>query len=81
MDEKDVPENERVAIVKPEEHYKLVQTTDVINRDWGGSGVYADGTVLRVVGIQIVKSNNLTTTNIASATLEQTIHITVISLT
>ena len=45
MDEKDVPETERVAIVKPEEYYKLVQTTDVINRDWGGSGVYADGTV------------------------------------
>ncbi len=68
MDEKDVPENDRVAIVKPEEYYKLVQTTDVINRDWGGSGVYADGTVLRVAGIQIVKSNNLPTTNISSAT-------------
>ena len=68
MDEKDVPENDRVAIVKPEEYYKLVQTTDVINRDWGGSGVYADGTVLRVAGVQIVKSNNLPTTNIASAT-------------
>ena len=25
MDEKDVPETERVAIVKPEEYYKLVQ--------------------------------------------------------
>ena len=34
MDEKDVPENERVAIVKPEEYYQLVQETNVINRDW-----------------------------------------------
>ena len=70
MDEKDVPETERVAIVKPEEYYKLVQETNVINRDWGGAGVYADGTVLRVAGVQIVKSNNLPTSNISSATGE-----------
>ena len=68
MDEKDVPENDRVAIVKPAQYYQLVQTTDVINRDFGGAGVYADGTVLRVAGIQIVKSNNVPTTNVASAT-------------
>lgn len=68
MDEKDVPENDRVAIVKPAQYYNLVQTTNVINRDWGGAGVYADGTVLRVAGIQIVKSNNVPSTNIAAAT-------------
>jgi hypothetical protein len=70
MDEKDVPENDRVALVKPEQYYNLVQTTDVINRDWGGSGVYADGTVLRVAGIQIVKTNNLPTTNVAAVSGE-----------
>ncbi|MDA9061835.1 phage capsid protein [Planktomarina temperata] len=70
MDEKDVPENERVAIVKPAQYYNLVQTTDVINRDWGGSGVYADGTVLRVAGVQIVKSNNVPSTNVAAVTGE-----------
>ena len=70
MDEKDVPENERVALVKPEQYYNLVQTTDVINRDWGGAGVYADGTVLRVAGIQIVKTNNLPTTNVAAVSGE-----------
>ena len=68
MDEKDVPENDRVVIVKPAQYYNLVQTTNVINRDWGGAGVYADGTVLRVAGIQIVKSNNVPSTNIAAAT-------------
>ena len=66
MDEKDVPESDRVAIVSPAEYYKLVQETSVINRDWGGAGVYADGTVLRVAGIQIVKSNNLPSTNVAA---------------
>ena len=70
MDEKDVPESERVAIVSPAEYYKLVQTTDVINRDFGGAGVYADGTVLRVAGVQIVKSNNLPTANVAAVSGE-----------
>jgi len=70
MDEKDVPENDRVAIVKPAQYYKLVQTTDVINRDFGGAGVYADGTVLRVAGIQIVKSNNVPSTNVSAVTGE-----------
>ena len=66
MDEKDVPESDRVAIVKPAQYYNLVQTTDVINRDFGGAGVYADGTVLRVAGIQIVKSNNVPSANISA---------------
>ena len=70
MDEKDVPENDRLAIVKPAQYYNLVQTTDVINRDFGGAGVYADGTVLRVAGIQIVKSNNVPTTNVSAVTGE-----------
>ena len=70
MDEKDVPETERVAIVKPEEYYKLVQETNVINRDWGGAGVYADGTVLRVAGVQIVKSNNLPQASVSAASGE-----------
>jgi hypothetical protein len=66
MDEKDVPENERVALVRPSQYYNLVQTTSVINRDWGGAGVYADGTVLRVAGVQIVKTNNLPNFNVAA---------------
>ena len=71
LDEKDVPENERVAIMKPAQYYNLVQTTDVINRDWGGAGVYADGKVLRVAGIEIVKSNNVPSTNVSAVAGEQ----------
>lgn len=63
MDEKNLPEDGRYCCLAPAEYYKLVQTTDVINRDWGGRGAYADGTVLRVAGIDIVKSNHLPTTN------------------
>ena len=67
MDENNVPENDRYAVFAPREYYKLVQNTDVINRDWGGAGAYADGTVLKVAGITILKSNHLPTTNRSAA--------------
>lgn len=66
LDEKDIPENDRYAVLKPAQYYLVAQTTDVINRDWGGSGVYAEGKVLKVSGVHIVKSNNLPTSNIAT---------------
>ena len=65
-DEKDVPESERVVIMRPAQYYITAQTTNVINRDWGGAGVYADGTVLKVAGVEIVKSNHIPSTNIAT---------------
>ena len=71
MDENNLPENDRYCVLAPAEYYKLVQTTDVINRDWGGAGAYADGTVLRVAGITILKSNQLPTTNRSTASGEQ----------
>jgi hypothetical protein len=67
MDENNLPENDRYCVLAPAEYYKLVQETDVINRDWGGAGAYADGTVLKVAGITILKSNHLPTTNRSAA--------------
>lgn len=66
LDEKDVPENDRYVFLKPAQYNLVAQTTNVINRDWGGAGVYADGTVLKVAGVSFVKSNNLPSTNVAS---------------
>ncbi len=66
MDEFDLPENDRYCALKPAQYYLLAQTTNVINRDWGGKGAYAEGTVLKVAGIHIVKSNNLPTTNLSA---------------
>jgi hypothetical protein len=54
--------------VRPSGYYLLAETTKVLNRDWGGSGVYADGKVLKVAGVQILKSNNVPSTNITSVT-------------
>ena len=70
LDEKDVPDSDRYALVKPAVYYNLVQTTDVINRDWGGSGVYSEGEVLKVAGIHIIKTNNLPSSNVAAVTGE-----------
>lgn len=64
MDEKDVPENDRYAFLRPAQYYLVAQTTNVINRDWGGSGVYAEGKVLKVAGVHIVKTNHLPSTNV-----------------
>lgn len=71
MDVNNLPENDRYCVLAPAEYYKLVQTTDVINRQWGGAGAYADGSVLKVAGITILKSNHLPTTNRTAITGEQ----------
>lgn len=59
LDEKDVPADDRYCVIRPAQFYLLAQTTNVLNKDWGGSGAYADGTVLKVAGVSIVKSNNM----------------------
>lgn len=66
LDEKSISENDRYAFVKPAQYYLMVQTTALINRDFGGSGVYAEGSILKVAGVSIVKANHLPTTNITS---------------
>ncbi|MBQ3034138.1 MAG: hypothetical protein IJD28_07140 [Deferribacterales bacterium] len=67
FDEKDVPQADRALIVRPAQYYLMAATKDLLNKDWGGAGVYADGSVLYVAGIKIVKSNNLPSVNITDA--------------
>lgn len=66
LDEKDVPENDRYAVLRPAQYFLMAQTTNVINKDWGGSGVYAEGSVLKVAGVAVVKSNNVPSTNVTA---------------
>lgn len=69
FDEKDVPENDRIVFLKPSQYYTLAQDTKVLNKDWGGAGVYSDGKVLRIAGMDVVKTNNLPFgTNVATGT-------------
>jgi hypothetical protein len=66
LDELDIPADDRYCAVAPATYYNLIQGTTVINRDWGGSGSYSDGKVLKVAGINIVPTNNLPSSNINS---------------
>ena len=70
LDEKDVPADSRFMFVRPAQFYALARSTKVLNRDWGGEGSYAAGTVIRVAGITIVKTNNLPGSVVANGSLE-----------
>lgn len=58
LDEKNVAPDGRYAYLNPAAYYLLAQNTKIMNKDWGGAGVYADGKALRVAGIEIVKTNH-----------------------
>ena len=74
LDEKDVPQgsfpqgpaNGRNMFVAPTNYYDLVQNTAAIDRDFGGEGSIARGTIFRIAGLDIIKTNNLPTTNITT---------------
>ena len=60
----DVPTQGLVCILKPQEYYLLITGasaagTIAINKDYGGSGSIASGTVPTIAGVPIVKTNNL----------------------
>lgn len=62
FDEKDVPEDGRYIAVRPLQYYALAQNTKVLNKDWGGAGAYADGSVIKVADLTITKTNHLPST-------------------
>jgi hypothetical protein len=67
LDTANVPEDERFVIVSPATFYALVQEDKLINRAFGSNGSYSDGTIMRVAGMQIIKSNNLVIDHTSSA--------------
>ena len=66
LDEKNVPAEDRFVIVSPATYYALVQDDKLINRDFGQNGSYSDGSIMRVAGLQIVKSNNVSVNHTAA---------------
>jgi hypothetical protein len=67
FDEKDIPEGEqKFAFVRPAQYYLLAQSTALINRDWMGAGSYSDGKILRIGGLEIVKTNHLPITDLTA---------------
>lgn len=66
FDEKNIPEQDRVCYLKPSAFYRLIQSDKTVNRDFGGEGNRTKGTIHEIAGIEIVKTNNLPTTNISA---------------
>jgi hypothetical protein len=67
LDQNDVPDDgERYCVVSPETYAKLVATTSAVATQVSGEraynvGSYADGTIVKVGNVKIIKSNNLPT--------------------
>lgn len=66
LDQKFAPK-ERYVVLRPAEVYALIQDTTVLNKDWGGSGSMAAGTLPEVAGIKILPSNNVPYTDLSGA--------------
>lgn len=58
MDEKFIPEDDRCVFLNPSAYYLLAQNTKIMNRFWGGEGDYAGANVLRIAGINVIKTNH-----------------------
>jgi len=73
LDENDIPnDGQRYAILKPGDYYKLLQSDqEVINRDFGGRGDVATGSLPMVAGLRIFKSNHLADVAVAEAAQDQ----------
>ena len=70
LDEKNVPQDGRFCIVKPQEYYALANLSDVVGADYAimNRGGRERGKVMMIAGIEIVMSNNLPTTDLDATT-------------
>lgn len=70
MDVNDVPQNDRYAFVRPVQYALLVRSEKPINRDLGneGNGSLASGQIYRINDVEIVKTNNLVSSDDRAAT-------------
>ena len=75
LDENDVPSDGRFAVLRPQEYYRLITggagalaiSTSAVNKDVGGLGSVATGSIPQIAGITIYKSNNIPSTDLTSA--------------
>jgi hypothetical protein len=71
LDENDVPGDGRFCVLRPQEYYKLITggagalaiSTSAVNKDVGGLGSIASGSIPQVAGITIYKSNHIPNSN------------------
>lgn len=74
LDENDVASDGRFCVLRPQEYYKLITGgsgglvigSSAVNKDVGGLGSVASGTVPQVAGINIFKSTHLPSTDLSA---------------
>jgi len=74
LDENDVPSDGRFCVLRPQEYYKLITggagalaiSTSAVNKDVGGVGSIASGSIPQVAGITIYKSNHIPKDNLST---------------
>ena len=76
LDGKDVSDEGRFAVLSPADYYTLITADNssvslASNRDAGGVGNIATGTIAQVAGINLVKSNHLASISVAEASQDQ----------
>jgi hypothetical protein len=76
LDSKDVSDEGRFAVLSPADYYTLITADNsavslAANRDVGGVGNIATGTISQVAGINLVKSNHLAAIKVAEASQDQ----------
>jgi hypothetical protein len=76
LDNNDVPDDGRFCVLNPTDYYRLLTgasgalsiSASAANKDVGGSGSIASGTIPQIAGINIYKSTNIPTTNLSAVT-------------
>jgi hypothetical protein len=71
LDEKDVPDTDRYVYLKPAQYHALLRSSvaaDFLNVEMGnsGNGSKASGKIYSIFGAEIVKTNNLPSTNVVT---------------
>jgi hypothetical protein len=68
LDEKNVPDEGRYCWMRPLQYYLCAQNTKLINKDWGGAGDLSKGSFRTLANVDIVKSNNVPSTDLSADT-------------
>lgn len=70
LDEKNVPEMDRVVYLRPAAYWRLINNDKLISKDYSANGGdRAAGFIPRIAGMEVVKTNNLPSANVASSTV------------
>lgn len=61
LDEKDIPEDGRFVVMRPAQYYLMLNSDKLANKDFSATpgADFAGGKVLKAIGVEVVKSNNL----------------------